>query len=103
MLSPFNLELLSTETNRAQKCTHAHAHARAHAHSRQTFLTVNFAALVVSDVGCKRTGYGVLDEKKKTQKNKERCKRVRGGREGGGEGGGGGGEGSKQIRSETGT
>lgn len=96
MLSPFNLELLSTETNRT-----AQVRARTVANTlKADLLDSECAALIVSDVCCKRTGYRVKEREreKKTKNGKERSERC-GGRTGGV---GGEDEGSKQIRSETG-
>lgn len=62
MLSPFNLELLSTETNSA-----AQVHARTLANTLKTdLLDSECAALIVSDVCCRRTGYRVKRERERT-------------------------------------
>lgn len=73
MLPPLNLELLSTETNRAAR---VHAHTRTGANTLVADLLDSESAALVSDVCCKRTGYRVRRRKKK--KNKERSERVRG-------------------------
>lgn len=88
MLSPFNLELLSTETNRA-----AQVRARTVANTlKADLLDSECAALIVSDVCCKRTGYRVKEGKRKKEKNRKEHSERCGGRTGGvcvGEGFGG--------------
>lgn len=81
MLSPFNLELLSTETNRA-----AQVRARTVANTlKADLLDSECAALIVSGVCCKRTGYRVKEREreKKQKKSEKKVASVAGG--GGGE------------------
>lgn len=74
ILSPFNLELLSTEANRA-----AQVRARTLANTlKADLLDSECAALIVSGVCCKRTGYRVKERERERERS-EHC----GGRTGG--------------------